>query len=116
VSLLWKAGHWGQDCRSKAKKEQAFVAQDEESLMVVWVFLSQSLAEAVPPLVTTDGDAEEVMVIQEEKVFLQIGRTEENRDTMVWILDTCAANHMTRSHTTFVDLDMPVCWDLEAEG
>jgi hypothetical protein len=38
--------------------------------MMASVFLSQSLVEAEPPVVTGDGGVAEVMQIQEEKVFV----------------------------------------------
>jgi hypothetical protein len=45
------------------------------------------------------------VVIHEEKVFVQLGRPEAKRDAKIWIVDTGATNHMTRSHVAFVNLD-----------
>jgi hypothetical protein len=86
--------------------EQAFTTHDEEALTVARVFLSQSLAEAELSVVTGDGGTTEDMQIGEEKVFVQLGRLEENRDAKVWILDIGATNHMTGSLVAFVGLDM----------
>jgi hypothetical protein len=72
------------------------------------VFLIQSLVEAEPPMVTGDGGAWEVVVIREEKVFMQLKRPEENRDVKFWILDKGATNHMTGSRVMFIDLNTHV--------
>ncbi|XP_062232883.1 uncharacterized protein LOC133930247 [Phragmites australis] len=47
--------------------------------------------------------------IREEKVFVQLGRAEENRDAKRWILDTGATNHMTGSRAAFVEMNTKVC-------
>jgi hypothetical protein len=47
-------------------------------------------------------------VIHEEKVFVQLSKPMDDQDTMVWIVDTGATNHMTRSCAAFVDLNTHV--------
>jgi hypothetical protein len=86
--------------------EQAFTAHDEEALMVAIVFLSQSLVEAELPMVTGYGGTTDAVQIREEKVFVQLSRLEEDHDAKVWIFDTGATNHMSRSRATLVGLDM----------
>jgi hypothetical protein len=54
------------------------------------------------------GGAGSAVEIHEEKVFVQLGKPEESRDTKTWIVDTGATNHMIGSRSAFVDIDTQV--------
>jgi hypothetical protein len=54
------------------------------------------------------GEAQAVVEIHEEKVFMQLGKSEASREAKVWILDSGATNHMIGSCATFIDLDRRV--------
>jgi hypothetical protein len=54
------------------------------------------------------GDVEVVLEIREQKVFMQLGKSEVGQDSSVWIIDTGTMNHMIGSHTAFIELDMHV--------
>jgi hypothetical protein len=56
----------------------------------------------------TEGEKGTAVVLREEKVFVQLGKPEACRDTSMWIVDTGATNHMTRSCTALIDLDTRV--------
>jgi hypothetical protein len=103
-----KLGHMARECRSKAKKDQAHVVQDEEaSLMVLTATVNHSPVEGALVAVT-EGEKGTAVMLWEEKVFVQLGKLEAHRDTSVWIVDTGATNHMTGSRTAFIDLDTRV--------
>jgi hypothetical protein len=56
----------------------------------------------------TGGELAAGLVIHEEKVFVQLGKPTDDQDAKVWIINTGATNHMTRSRAAFVDLDTRV--------
>jgi hypothetical protein len=56
----------------------------------------------------TEGEKGTAVVLQEEMVFVQLGKPEVRRDTSVWIVDTGATNHMTGSCMAFINLDTRV--------
>jgi hypothetical protein len=77
-------GHWAHDCRSKAKKDQARTIQDEEAtLMVLWATVTQCPPNAALVAVAPDSDVEKEVWIYEEKVFMQLGKLEDGRDTKI---------------------------------
>jgi hypothetical protein len=74
--------------------------------MVAMVTLSQG--SGAPAKVSGAGGAGSAVEIHEEKVFVQLGKPEESRDTKTWIVDTGATNHMIGSRSAFVDIDTQV--------
>jgi hypothetical protein len=94
-----KMGHWTHECRSKPKKEQVHVAQDEEeaSLMLVMTTLIR------PEVISSDAEVE----IHEEKVFAHLD-DEKECDTETWVLDTGVTNHMSGCRATFMKIDTAV--------
>jgi hypothetical protein len=94
-----KMGQWARECRSKPKKEQAHIAQDEEeaSLML-------ASATLIHPDVISSSDGVE---IHEEKVFTHLDE-EKERDTGTWVLDIGAINHMSRCRAAFTKIDTAV--------
>jgi hypothetical protein len=80
-------GDWARECRSKPKKEQAHITQDEEeaSLMLVLATLIR------PEVISSSAEVE----IHEEKVFPHLDE-EKERDVGTWVLDTGATNHMSK--------------------
>jgi hypothetical protein len=103
-----KLGHWARECRSKAKKDQAHIVQEEEaSLMVLRVTDVESTIVKALVVASSDGVGAKV-VIHEEKVFVQLGKLETNCDAKTWIVDMGAINYMTGSCVAFIDLDMRV--------
>jgi hypothetical protein len=103
-----KLGHWARECRAQVKKDQAHTIQEEASLMVSRVTECQVSVKEASPAVKTLGELVVGLVIHEEKVFVQLGKPEADRDAKVWIVDTGATNHMTGSCSLFVDLDTHV--------
>jgi hypothetical protein len=104
-----KLGHWAQECKAKAKKDQAHTVQEEEaSLMVARVTECQILVKGESAAAKTGGELAAGLVIHEEKVFVQLGKPADDWDAKVWIVDTGATNHMTGSCAAFVDLDTHV--------
>jgi hypothetical protein len=92
-------GHWARECRSKPKKEQAHVTQDEEeaSLMLVLSTLIR------PEVISSSAEVD----IHEEKVFAHLD--EENEcDAGTWFLDTGATNHMSGCWAAFTKINMAV--------
>jgi hypothetical protein len=53
------------------------------------------------------GSGSQVRLI-EHKVFVHLSEEEKNRDTMSWVLDTGATNHMSGARMAFVKLDTAV--------
>jgi hypothetical protein len=119
-------GHWAQECRSKSKKEQAHVAQDEEevSLMLTTATLihlevghteagspTAPAREVRPPGESSTGASAQGSVakveIHEEKVFTHLDEQKE-RDAGKWVLDTGAMNHMSGCRAAFMKIDMTV--------
>jgi hypothetical protein len=101
-----KLGHWACECQSKARKDQAHIVQDEEaSLMVVRATVTHCSSREALAAVETSREVEIGVVIHEERVFMQLGKPEPGRNAKILIIDSVATNHMTRSCTTFVELD-----------
>jgi hypothetical protein len=104
-----KLGHWARECRSKARKEQAHMVQDEEaSFMVVRATIMLCSAGEALVVAEADGEVEIRVVIHEERVFRQLQKAEPGRDAKIWNTDFGATNHMTRSRMTFIELDTHV--------
>jgi hypothetical protein len=92
-------GHWARECRSKPKKEQAHVMQDEEEASLM--FMLSTLIH--PEVISSSAEVD----IHEEKVFTHLD--EENEcDDGTWFLDTGATNHMSRCRAAFTKIDMAV--------
>jgi hypothetical protein len=122
-----KLGHWSRDCRGKAKKEEAHVAQDDEGslLLAEEVRLSQAVPvpapcvtevvalESVSPMVALAGVATSAVTgvrlveLVKESVFTILMDGGEH-DSRRWIFDTGASNHMIGAHEAFSDLDFSV--------
>jgi hypothetical protein len=99
-------GHWTRECRSNSKKDQSHNIQDEEAtLMVLRAMVTQCPPKAAPMAAVTDDDVEKGVLIHEEKVFMQLGKSEDGCDTKIWVVDTGVMNLMTGSRAAFVDLD-----------
>jgi hypothetical protein len=94
-----KMGHWTRECRSKPKKEQAHIAQDEEedSLMLASATLIR------PEVISSSAEVE----IHEEKVFDHLDE-EKERDAGTWVLDTGVTNHMSGCRVAFTKIDTAV--------
>jgi hypothetical protein len=92
-------GHWACECRSKPKKEQAHITQDEEeaSLMLVSATLIH------PEVISSSAEVE----IHEEKVFPHLDEEKEH-DVGTWVLDTGATNHMSKCQAAFTKIDTMV--------
>ncbi|XP_078429376.1 uncharacterized protein LOC144701442 [Wolffia australiana] len=107
-----KLGHWARECRSKSKKEQAHVVQEEEGASLFFVestpVISTSRAPTSTPRSSTASpkaeekrpDAPTQIQLREEKMFTHLG-DEEQRDEETWVLDTNATNHMSGSRMAF---------------
>jgi hypothetical protein len=91
-----KMGHWARECRSKPKKEQAHVTQNEEeaSLMLASATLIH------PEVISSSAEVE----IHEEKVFAHLDE-EKERDAGIWVLNTEATNHMSGCWAAFTKID-----------
>jgi hypothetical protein len=94
-----KMGHWTRECRSKPKKEQAHIAQDEEedSLMLASATLIR------PEVISSSAEVE----IHEEKVFAHLDE-EKECDAGTWVLDTGVTNHMSGCRVAFTKIDTAV--------
>jgi hypothetical protein len=120
-----KLGHWSRDCRGKAKKEEAHVAQDYEGSLLLAEEVRSSQAELVlapcvlvvvesaSPVVPLAGAATsaatgvQLVELVEESVFTVLVDGRE-RDSHHWIFNTGASNHMTGAREAFSDLDFGV--------
>jgi hypothetical protein len=120
-----KLGHWARDCRGKAKKEEAHVAQDDEGSLLLAEEVRSSQAELVlapcvlvvvepaSPVVSLAGAATSaatgvrLVELVEESVFAVLVDGRE-RDSRRWIFNTGASNHMTGAREAFSDLDFDV--------
>jgi hypothetical protein len=120
-----KLGHWARDCRGKAKKEEAHVAQDDEGSLLLAEEVRSSQAElvlapcvpvvvesaspVVPLAVAATSAATGVQLVElvEESVFIVLADGGE-RDSHRWIFDTGVSNHMTGAREAFSDLDFGV--------
>ncbi|CAA7409286.1 unnamed protein product [Spirodela intermedia] len=113
-----KLGHWARECRSKPKKEQAHVVQNEEEASLLLVKSTTAKLTAPPPTSTpprfaATPQAEDRSGVQtqihlrEEKVFAHL-EEEELHDEEAWVVDTGATNHMSGSRTAFTELDTKV--------
>jgi hypothetical protein len=91
-------GHWARECRSKPKKEQAYIMQDEEesSLMLASTTLIR------PEVISSSAEVE-----NHEKVFAHLDE-EKERDARTWVLDTGATNQMFECRAAFTKIDMTV--------
>jgi hypothetical protein len=101
-----KKGHWARDCRSKPKKEAAYVAQEEELLMLItappWIEPQQMSVVGASKVVEMAAH-----VVHLREVFVQLGEEEHNNKS--WICDTGAMNHMSGSWVAFPELDAVMC-------
>jgi hypothetical protein len=120
-----KLGHWARNCRGKAKKEEAHVAQDDEwSLLLAEEVRSSQVelmlapwasvvVEPASPVVSLTGAATSaatgvrLVELVEESVFAVLADGRE-RDSRRWIFNTGASNHMTGAREAFSDLDFDV--------
>jgi hypothetical protein len=121
-----KMGYWARECRSKPRKEQVHIVQDEEeaSLMPTTATLIHpevGHTEAGSPTapareVRRPGEssvgtsAQESMVeveIHEEKVFTHLDEQKEH-DAGTCVLDTRVTNHMYRCWVAFTKIDTMV--------
>ncbi|CAA6674013.1 unnamed protein product [Spirodela intermedia] len=96
-----KLGHWARECRSKPKKEQAHVVQNEEEASLLLVKSTTAISTAPPPTSTPPRFAATPQA--EDRL-----RQEELRDEEAWVVDTGATNHMSGSRTAFTELDTKV--------
>ncbi|CAA6674433.1 unnamed protein product [Spirodela intermedia] len=108
-----KLGHWARECRSKPKKEQAHVVQNEEEASLLLVKSTTAISTAPPPT-STPPRAQTQIHLREEKVFAHL--EEELRDEEAWVVDTGATNHMSGSRTAFTELDTKLVRGLPAVG
>jgi hypothetical protein len=95
------------DCRSKPKKEAAYAAQEEESLMLI-TSTPQIEPQQMPAACTGKAMDTAAHVVHLREVFTQLNEKEEH-DNKSWICDTGAMNHMSGSRATFTELDAAVC-------
>jgi hypothetical protein len=114
-----KKGHWARDCRSKPKRETAYTAQEEESLMMVTVspqirIAPQAGTVQAAAAATLEGEdagvggtVAHIVHLREERVFTQLGEREEH-DCKSWICNTGATNYMSGSRAAFTELDTTV--------
>jgi hypothetical protein len=129
-----KMGHCARECRSKPRKEQVHVTQDEEeaSLMLTTITLIHpeagrieaggltAPARKVRPLgessagTLAQGSAVEVE-IHKEKVFAHLDE-EKERGTGTWVLDTRATNHMSGCRAVFMKIDTTVLGTVRFSG
>jgi hypothetical protein len=93
-----KMGHWARECRSKPKKEQAHVMQDEEEASLMLTLSTLIRSEEI----SSSAEVE----VHEEKVFAHLDVEEHNAVT--WVLDTGATNHMSRCQEAFMKIDTAV--------
>jgi hypothetical protein len=65
-----KKGHWARDCKSKPKKDAAYTAQEEGSLMLVTAMPEiQTNGEHQAAAAAQDGAAAHLVHLHEQKVF-----------------------------------------------
>ncbi|XP_078433701.1 uncharacterized protein LOC144704993 [Wolffia australiana] len=114
-----KLGHWARECRSKSKKDQAHVVQEEEGASLFFVestlVISTSPAPTSTPRSSTASpkveekrpDAPTHIQLREEKVFAHLG-DKEQRDEETRVLDMGATNHMSGSFMAFIEVDAVV--------
>jgi hypothetical protein len=122
-----KLGHWARDCRGKAKKEEAHVAQDDEGSLLLTEEVRSSQAEpvlapcvpevvaleSVSPMVPLAGAATSAVTgvqhveLVEESVFVVLANGVE-RDSHHWIFNMGASNHMAGACEAFSDLNFGV--------
>ncbi|XP_078438588.1 uncharacterized protein LOC144709056 [Wolffia australiana] len=108
-----KLGHWARECRSKSKKEQAHVVQEEEGASLFFVESTPVISTSPVPT-STPLHAPTQIQLQEEKVFAHLG-DKEPRDEEMWVLDTGATNHMSGSRMAFTELEAECSVDAFAD-
>lgn len=110
-----KIGHWAKDCRSKPKREQAYVAQNDDDEPCLLLIRSDGSSSGTPAAAPCPGvqmmppappAPSKHVVLVEEKVFAVLSDGESSPKK--WIFDTGASNHMTGSKAAFSDLDTGV--------
>lgn len=128
-----KMGHWARECRSKPRREQAHVAQDEEEASLLLVVssspnpppqpqspdtatLGPSAATPTPQAVkareehggpgavASSARSASPIEIREHKVFAHLGE-EKERENGTWVLYTGTTNHMSGSRSAFSKLE-----------
>jgi hypothetical protein len=94
-------GHWAHECRSKPKKEQAHVMQDEEegSLLLVTATLTHPKASSM---------SQSMVETLSSVVEIELKDEENEHDVVTWFIDTGATNHMFRCRVAFMKLNMAV--------
>jgi hypothetical protein len=104
-----KMGHWTYECRSKPKKEQAHVMQDEdeESLLLMTATLTCPKVSSMSGFMVEAISSMVEIEIKDEKVYTHLDE-EKERDAETWVLDTGATNHMSGRRATFMKLDIVV--------
>jgi hypothetical protein len=102
-------GHWAHECRSKPKKEQAHVTQDEEegSLLLMTATLTYPKASSMSQSMVETLSSVVEIELKEEKVYAHLDEENEN-DVVTWIVDTGATNHMFGCRVAFMKLNMAV--------
>jgi hypothetical protein len=104
-----KMGHWACEYRSKSKKEQAHVVQDEVegSLLLVTTTLMHPKARSTPKSVVEAISSVAEIELKEDRVYTHLDE-EKERDAGIWVLDTRATNHMSGCRVAFTKLDTVV--------
>jgi hypothetical protein len=116
-------GHWARECRSKPRKEQTHVTQDEEEALLMLVMatlihleagrieaggLTTLAREVRPPGESSAGTSAQgstaEVEIHEEKVFTHLNEEKES-DIGTWVLDTGATNHMSGCRAALTKID-----------
>jgi hypothetical protein len=94
-----KMGHWARECRSKPKKEQAHIVQDEKEASLMLALATLICLEVI----SSSAEVE----IHKEKVFAHLDEQKEH-DAGTWVLDTRATNHMSGCRTALTKIDTVV--------
>jgi hypothetical protein len=81
--------HWARECRSKPKKEQAHVVQDEEEgpLLLMAATLTRPKVSLTPGYVVDVTSSREEIELKEGNVYTHLDEEKEHDATM-WVLDT----------------------------
>jgi hypothetical protein len=104
-----KMWHWARECRSKPKKEQAHVAQDEEEgpLLLMAATLTRPKVSLTPGYVVDVTSSREEIELKEGNVYTHLDEEKEH-DAAMWVLDTGATNHMFWCQASFMKLNTAV--------